>query len=73
MKPVFFTTKKAAAKIALAMYEGEPCRICGETITDASKAVYAGYSAGNKARSAHKTCWSKNTPKAQWTYPVDSK
>lgn len=53
----------------LKMYENEPCRICGELITDARQAVYAGYS--GKARSAHKTCWNKNTPKHLWAYPVD--
>ena len=64
-------TKEAVVRLALSMYEGEPCRICGEVITDATKAVYAGYAFGNKARSAHKICWDKNTPKTQWAYPVD--
>ena len=62
-------SKETAIKLALSMYEGEPCRICGGLIVDASKAVYAGYSKGNAARSAHKTCWDKNTPQAQWAYP----
>jgi hypothetical protein len=73
MKLGFTTAKEAAAnKMALAMYEGEPCRICGETIIDATKAVYAGYSLGDKARSAHKVCWGKGIPQAQWAYPQDA-
>lgn len=72
MKIGFSATKEAAAKLALAMYEGEPCRVCGQTITDATKAVYAGYSVGDKARSAHKTCWQKNLPKSSWAYPQDA-
>jgi len=67
-----FSKTKAFAKMALSMYEGEPCRVCGQTITDASKAVYAGYSLGDKARSAHEHCWDKNTPKSQWAYPNDA-
>lgn len=73
MKLGFVTTKKAAKKMVLAMYEGEPCRICGENITDATKAVYAGYSVDNKARSAHKSCWDNQPPKKEWAYPVDNK
>jgi hypothetical protein len=53
----------------LKMYENEPCRICGELIDDARKAVYAGYSKDSKSRSAHKACWNKNIPQAQWAYP----
>jgi hypothetical protein len=63
-----FMSRKDATKMALAMYEGEPCRICGKTITDATKAVYAGYSADNKARSAHKTCWNEKIPASKWVY-----
>ena len=65
----FMASKEVAARIALSMYEGEPCRICGETITDATKAVYAGYSADNKSRSAHELCWKKNVPVSAWVYP----
>ena len=54
---------------ALSMYENEPCRICGEMITNARQAVYAGYS--GIARSAHKVCWNSNKPKYLWTYPID--
>jgi len=72
MKLGFTTTREAVAKLALAMYEGEPCRICGEPITDATKAVYAGYSLGDKARSAHKVCWGKNLPRSEWAYPQDA-
>jgi hypothetical protein len=67
----FNVSRKSAEQLALAMYEGEPCRVCGEIITDASKCVYAGYSLGNKARSAHKVCWDKNLDKSQWAYPTD--
>lgn len=44
---------------ALSMYVNEPCRICRRLITweDISDAVFAGYSADNTARSAHKMCW----------------
>ena len=45
-----------AARIALAMYEGEPCRICGKPITNAADAVFVGYSADNKSRAAHEKC-----------------
>lgn len=68
----FTTTKENAVKMALAMYEGEPCRVCGQTITDATDAVYAGYSVGDKARSAHKSCWQKNLPKSSWVYSEDA-
>lgn len=64
----FSISRKDAVKLILAQYEDEPCRICGETITDASKCVYAGYSKDNKARSAHKTCWDKNLPESQWVH-----
>lgn len=72
MKLGFSVPRKVAEKMALSMYEGEPCRVCGENITDATKAVYAGYSADNKSRSAHKSCWQKNLPKSSWAYPQDA-
>jgi hypothetical protein len=62
--------KRNAVELAMSMYEGEPCRICGESIADASQAVYAGYSADSKSRSAHKKCWNKNIPQEKWAYPV---
>ena len=46
--------------IALGMYVGEPCRICGLllTVIDVKDgAVFAGYSKDNKSRAAHKICW----------------
>ena len=47
-------------------YANEPCRICGEMITEQQvmndHVVFAGYSSNNKARSAHKECWDKNIP-----------
>ena len=59
-----------AYRIALGMYAGEPCRICGELITrdDLRDLVYAGYSADSKARSAHAACWEKNIPQAEWKH-----
>jgi hypothetical protein len=45
-----------AARLALAMYENEPCRICGKPIVDAAEAVFVGYSKDNKARAAHHDC-----------------
>lgn len=52
-----------AINIALRMYTGEPCRICGEEITmdDIDNgAVFAGYNEDNAARSAHRECWEKH-------------
>lgn len=46
--------------IALSMYTGEPCRICGRILTMddvRAGAVFAGYSKDNKSRAAHKLCW----------------
>jgi hypothetical protein len=60
-----------AQAIALAMYKGEPCRICGYKIGDFD-AVYAGYSKDNLARSAHTVCWNSNVPRKNWKYPEDS-
>lgn len=65
--------RDSVVEAALKMYENEPCRICGELIADARACVYAGYSHDNKSRSAHKTCWNKNTPKYLWAFPNDSK
>lgn len=54
------------------VYENEPCRICGELISKASDAVYAGYSIDNKSRCAHTVCWNKKIPQSQWAYPESS-
>ena len=46
--------------LALAMYSGEPCRICGHNLTlDDIKAgaIWAGYSKDHRSRVAHKSCW----------------
>ena len=46
--------------VALFMYSGEPCRICGREITyrDVKNgAVYVGYNEDNTSRSAHKRCF----------------
>jgi hypothetical protein len=63
----------AAEVVALLMYGGEPCRICGEAITrdDLREAVFAGYSEGSESRSAHGPCWREGKPKAEWAFPVD--
>jgi len=67
----------AAAEIAIAMYANEPCRICGEILSlddIRAGAVFAGYSSGNEARAAHKSCWEQypshdgKTPRAEWKY-----
>lgn len=55
--------KKYLLQVALSMYAGEPCRICGGTLTMddlRNGAVFAGYSADNAARSAHKECWQRS-------------
>ena len=53
------TSKSNAAALALSMYAGEPCRICGLTIggDEVQDAVFAGYSSDNVSRSAHGECW----------------
>ena len=61
-------SKNPIVNLVLRFYEGEPCRICGETITDASKAVYAGYSKDSKSRAAHKEWWDKNIPQKDWVH-----
>lgn len=63
--------KEMAARIAIGMYANEPCRICGERITEAdlSTAVFAGYSADSRSRAAHKTCWDKQLPQPAWAIP----
>lgn len=51
--------RESAARVALFAYTKEPCRICGELITqsDLPDLVYAGY--GKRGRSAHGRCWNK--------------
>lgn len=51
--------REMAAKLAISMYAGEPCRICGREITvdDLEIAVFAGYSDDSKSRVAHGLCW----------------
>ena len=60
-----------AKQIAVDVYTGEPCRICGKLLTYDDMldgAVHAGYSKDNVARAAHRGCWEAfgNAPKAQW-------
>ena len=70
----------AAAGVALAMYIGEPCRVCGLLLTrnavygvdgtGKDGAVYAGQSKCNKARAAHTLCWvSRPSDVDRWAYP----
>lgn len=63
--------KEAALSVAIGMYVGEPCRICGGIISVAdiqAGAVFAGYSKCNKSRTAHKECWDKGVPQEDWAY-----
>lgn len=52
-------TRRIAAKLAMYMYSGEPCRICRRNIepSDLPTLVFAGYSRDGKARAAHRTYW----------------
>lgn len=52
-------TRALAAKVALAQYVYEPCRICRREIEpgDLHDLVFAGYSRDGLARVAHRTCW----------------
>jgi hypothetical protein len=61
----------ALVNIALGMYANEPCRICGKLIevSDLKDAVFAGYSQDSTSRSAHKACWDKQLPQAEWAIP----
>lgn len=56
--------------MVMSQYKSEPCRICGLPISDDASAVFAGYSADNKARSAHGKCWlQRNDDPSSWVYP----
>lgn len=54
---------------ARAMYNQEPCRICGEMIEASDDIVFAGYSADCKSRAAHRNCWENRPPQNKWAYP----
>jgi hypothetical protein len=64
---------KSVLEIALQMYLGEQCRICGKKIQpeDLNDLIFAGYSADSSSRYAHKECWDKNIPKEQWAFPPE--
>lgn len=68
-------SKEDAARMALAMYADEPCRICGENIDyeDLDGLKFAGYSEGCVSRAAHADCWDNRPPKKDWAYPLDAK
>ncbi len=61
--------------LALSMYEGEPCRICGEILTKEAiqeGAVFAGYAKNIASRAAHKQCWDEwGSDKASWAFSED--
>ena len=61
---------KELKDLALAMYIGEPCRMCGERIEakNINDAVFVGYSENNEARSAHLECWESNKNESTWVY-----
>ncbi|HLL74850.1 MAG TPA: hypothetical protein VK421_06260 [Pyrinomonadaceae bacterium] len=68
-------SKERARRLILPMYAGEPCRVCGRLLTMAdleAGAVFAGYSAGNKSRGAHASCWTAGVPKSAWAFPDDA-
>ena len=45
------------AKLAVAFYRDEPCRICGELIGDDPNPIYVGYSQDRTSRAAHEQCF----------------
>ncbi len=60
------------SSVALGMYVGEPCRICGVALTKQDVedgAVFVGYSQDNAARAAHRECWNKDLPKEELAKP----
>jgi hypothetical protein len=67
-------SRAAASHIALAMYSGEPCRVCGDLLTREvlSDAVFAGYSDCSRSRAAHGECWREGKPKSEWAFPKDA-
>ena len=56
--------------LALAMYEGTPCRVCGEPMTMKSlhTAVWAGASKGDTAVIAHRECFVMKRDEAEWAH-----
>lgn len=62
--------RKDAFRLALSMYTGEPCRICGQLMQygDLSDTVWAGYSEGDRARIAHGHCWDRQVPQEEWAH-----
>lgn len=61
-------------RMAMSMYIGEPCRICGVPIAakDVSDIVWVGYSRDHKSRCAHSNCWYMRPPKSAWAFPEDA-
>ena len=67
----FEVAKGRAREIAIGMYVGEPCRVCGLPILRQhieEGAVFAGYSSDSKARSAHAFCWKAEIPQSEWAH-----
>ena len=56
-----------------AVYESEPCRICGLYADESREcvAIYAGYAKDNSSRVAHKSCWDQRGHEDQttWAHP----
>ena len=55
--------ERELAGLAVAMYAGEPCRICGELLTMEDLNDGAGHSDDNSSRSAHRQCWENSFAK----------
>ena len=49
----FYVSHETAVNIALSMYVGDPCQLCGQSLTreDLKTAIWAG------SAPAHKECW----------------
>ncbi len=65
-------TRRAVAEVTLMAYTGEPCRVCGKTITAETvrTVVYAGYGKTG-GRCAHQACRDAGKPKSEWVHGED--
>ena len=64
--------REVAFAVALMMYAGEPCRLCGGVITrdDLSEAVFVGYAEDGPGRAAHGRCWEQTAVRWDWREQV---